>query len=257
MKLFTGLSPISRSWYYNNDHITITSIRFFSSNLQLQKWHNSDIENDVEVILEICSAIRQSKSVSNILRKHEPESNLFKKPYLFGLIELNIFFSVYLFCKENKWTENIRKHESNITKLTFSSNLQINQEPTDDKILAVESTVNHLCSFKIFTNSQVESKMSSINEKKLVKLENDLGKLLDRISSDKYRTTASDKVQRKNDEKVNWIYSLIVFTSWNRYIWIAYLPRWPILKICLLTSERKKFLSQNYNVDDVDDVKAL
>lgn len=69
----------------------------------------------------------------------------------------------------------------------------------------IKSTAGHSCSFAIETNDLFESKKghSDLNVKKLDKLENELDKLLKRVSNEGYIKSASPKVQAKHNERVS------------------------------------------------------
>lgn len=74
----------------------------------------------------------------------------------------------------------------------------------------IKSTAGFECSFGIETNHLYESKKgeSDLNTKKLDKLQNELEKLLNRVSNDGYLRSASPKVQAKHSERVSRVFIL-------------------------------------------------
>lgn len=110
--------------------------------------------------------------------------------------------TVYLFSEDKKSIETILKYRNNIQKLTLSSNIFINERPSDGNKFVAESTANHLCSFGITTNVPLESNISDGNKKKLEKLEKSLEQLLVKVAPEGYRRKVSQDVQQKHTEKV-------------------------------------------------------
>lgn len=91
----------------------------------------------------------------------------------------------------------------NIQKLTLTSEIHINVNLEGNSNFVIESTANHLCSFGITINapSQLQD-TSEINQKKLVKLEKSLERMLQRTTPDGYKRNVSEIIQKKDSKKV-------------------------------------------------------
>ncbi|XP_055376738.1 valine--tRNA ligase [Condylostylus longicornis] len=156
----------------------------FKENTLDSTFINDKLEIEVAEILNICTSIRQLNSQNNIVKKHEPK--------------------VYLFANSNEAFELLNEYKDIISTLSQISELFLFKDSDDIKKFNYVSTAGHLCSFGIKTNEIIvkSNDNSSINIKKLTRLENDLKKLMITISSEGYKRSVNETVQSKHLERI-------------------------------------------------------
>lgn len=104
-----------------------------------------------------------------------------------------------------------RKHIDNICILTSCKNVKLTSSEAEflKYNFIVKSTAGHNCTFGILTNEQYSTKNDSqrgdLNEKKLLKLEHDLEKMLIVVSNDGYKKSANENVQKKHSERIDYL----------------------------------------------------
>lgn len=156
--------------------------------VDLMKFVDDKLEERVEDLLEICSNIRQLKSRWRLTKK--------------------LPTTVCVLIKSNDHAEFIENNQENIKFLTFSDDIKLttSEEEFENESFIGKSTAGHLCSFGIRTlNSENEfTKIeSSVNHRKLMKLENDLDHWLKAVNKEGYQKSANPSVQKKHLEKIN------------------------------------------------------
>ncbi|XP_055913811.1 valine--tRNA ligase [Eupeodes corollae] len=160
-----------------------------SSGLDVSLYKNSQLETEVNEILDICQAIRQLKSRNKVSKKHEPK--------------------VHLFAQNKEAFNTLSKYLIEVKALTLSNEVFLEEisKPISKNEYKLFSTAGHLCSFGISTNSNFQLPSSQISGKdlnnlKLDKLQKELQRYLDRTSNEGFRKSASEAVQKKNFEKI-------------------------------------------------------
>ncbi|KAM7357952.1 valyl-tRNA synthetase, mitochondrial isoform 2-T2 [Cochliomyia hominivorax] len=159
--------------------------------VDLNRFQNPKLEQEINDILEVCQNVRQIKSRYNISKKYDPQ--------------------LKLFAHKEEALKLLQKHELEIQALTLVRGIKLemlNESSEDRKDLKIFSTAGHLCSFGISTNDLYKPEvkksevMSNINEKKLKKLEAELKRYQMRIQNKGFRKLASLKVQEKHAQKI-------------------------------------------------------
>lgn len=142
------------------------------------------VEKRIYELLEVCESIRELKSHCRITSKIPAEINIL--------------------IKSPDHESFLRNHSEVVRALTFSNNLSMTINPEDfqvDDYLA-SSTAGHLCSFGINTMTKSEKVDVALNQKKMWNLEKDLASLLKVVNNEGYQKNASEKVQKKHQERI-------------------------------------------------------
>ena len=174
-----------------------------SGNFEINKFSDDVLQLEIEKILEICGSIRQLKNEFNITKKQKPNGENIASRFQFYF---NFLLSVHILSKTSDYQEILRKHKDTINCLALCTNVHLvgSAEFEATNFLA-KSTAGHLCSFGISSieDSSNKTKMSNtINEKKLLKLQEDLDKMMKIVENAGYKKSASPKIQQKHLEKV-------------------------------------------------------
>lgn len=104
-----------------------------SIEIELNRFHNPNLEQEISEILDICQQIRQLKSRHNISKKHDPQLQL----YAHNKDALSL----------------LQTHLPEIQALTLTTGVELNiltEAAKTKKDLKVFSTAGHLCSFGKF-----------------------------------------------------------------------------------------------------------
>lgn len=166
------------------------------SNLHMSQWHDTNLENNVSMVLDICQVIRQMKSECGLIKKNVPKAHLFFDNEM--LHELAI------------------EHRQDIKSLTMCDDIILSNKPDNRSIeFVAKSTASHMCSIGISArcSDTLSNQVLSLNSKKLLKLEKELQKLLLTISQEGYKKSANQKIQEKHLEKVDIITNLNFYLS--------------------------------------------
>ncbi|XP_075162378.1 valyl-tRNA synthetase, mitochondrial [Haematobia irritans] len=159
--------------------------------IDLNKYHNVELEKEISQILDICQQIRQLKSRNTISKKHDPH--------------------LYLYGHSNNACEVLRPYLNEIQALTLTTDIHlhtIEEKTKQQDQLKVFSTAGHLCSFGISTNDSYKiqkdtsASVQNLNEQKLQKLQTDLQRYRMRMENEGFRRSASQDVQQKHAEKI-------------------------------------------------------
>ncbi|XP_055840606.1 valine--tRNA ligase [Episyrphus balteatus] len=152
-------------------------------------YKNSQLETEVNEILDICQAIRQLKSRNKVSKKHSPK--------------------VHLFAQNKEAINILNKYLLEMKALTLCNEviLETTSNPISKEDYSLFSTAGHLCSFGISTNSEFKLPQSGksgkdLNNLKLERLQKELEKYLERTSNEGFRKSASEAVQKRNFEKI-------------------------------------------------------
>lgn len=142
------------------------------------------LETEVENLLKICESIREMKSECRITSKIPSEVKILIKS-----ADDEKFFVT---------------HAENIRALTFTSDLTMttNADEFEQENFIGLSTAGHLCSFGIRTLNASAKVDSVLNQKKFIKLEQELISLMKAVNNEGYKQKANEKVQQKHKEKV-------------------------------------------------------
>lgn len=153
-------------------------------NFDLDSYYNHSLEIEIEKILEISSTIRQLKSQHSITRKMVPNVKICP-----GSSEIKDLIGEYY---------------STIKTLSMSDHMEIidNAESFSNFEFVAQTTSSDLCSIGILASIDSLKIKPNVNVKKIEKLENDLRKLLERVSNPGYNESASEVVKEKHNEKV-------------------------------------------------------
>ncbi|XP_058462521.1 valine--tRNA ligase [Malaya genurostris] len=154
-------------------------------------WIDLTLENEIAEILDICQHVRQAKSEFSppIARKHDPV--------------------LHIFSKSDRLTEIIQRQMDNIQQLTLCKGVILNRTEAEFEkaTYTAKSTASHLCAFGILTNQQppvklkTEQTMSS-SDKKLLKLQKEMHKLLNVVNNEGYKKSANEIIQKKHLERI-------------------------------------------------------
>ncbi|XP_054733519.1 valine--tRNA ligase [Anastrepha obliqua] len=163
--------------------------------LQISKYFDADIEAEIDMILTICQAVRQLKSQNKISKKHEP--------------------CVYIFAAERTTAAQLELHLKEMTALTLTKEVFVEYlAPTELKQRMQNfqffSTAKHYCSFglqvnTIYEQTRQEQKQlpgSTLNQKKLERLQAELDRYRMRIIDVGFQRAASEEVQKRHNQKI-------------------------------------------------------
>lgn len=154
--------------------------------VSLESYIDEVLEKRVQNVLEICESIREMKSECRITRKIPSE--------------------IQILIKSKSDKSFFESHAENIQALTQTDDLQLttNAELFEAEEFIALSTAGPLCSFGIRTLDKNSEKIkNSLNQKKFMKLEKELINMMNAVNNDGYKLKASEKVQQKHKEKVN------------------------------------------------------
>ena len=152
------------------------------------------LEKKVEILLQICQSIREMKGECRITKRIPSE--------------------VQILIKSAEHESFLKSHAEVIKVLTFTDDLAMttNSEIFEAEDFIALSTAGHLCSFGIRTLNKNSLKLENlVNQKKFVKLENELMNLMNAVNNDGYRQNASERVKQKHQDKVRFKQKLIKF----------------------------------------------
>lgn len=114
---------------------------------------------------------------------------------------------MHLFVHNQSLHGRLSQFTSHIATLGIVKDVKLHDSSKIEELekFVIKSTAGFECSFGIETNHLFESStvVSELNTKKLEKLENDLEKLMKRVSNEGYQKSASPKVQAKHGERVS------------------------------------------------------
>ncbi|XP_061395944.1 valine--tRNA ligase [Musca vetustissima] len=161
--------------------------------IDLNKFHNAELEKEIADILDICQQIRQLKSRNTISKKYDPQ--------------------LYLYGHSEGALETLKPHLYEMQALTLTTGIHLHRLEGNVKErdnLRVFSTAGHLCSFGISTNdlykppkgADKSASSQNLNEQKLQKLQADLKRYQMRMENEGFRKSASQEVQQKHAEKI-------------------------------------------------------
>uniref|UniRef100_A0A1I8PSQ2 Valine--tRNA ligase n=1 Tax=Stomoxys calcitrans TaxID=35570 RepID=A0A1I8PSQ2_STOCA len=157
--------------------------------IDLNRFHDVQLEKEISLILEVCQQIRQLKSRNTISKKHDPH--------------------LYLYGHNDEACNILQPYLQEIQALTLTNGIHLKAIKEKSKQhLNLFSTAGHLCSFGISTNDSYKpslgksSSAHDINEQKLQKLEADLKRYRMRMDNEGFRKSASQEVQQKHAEKI-------------------------------------------------------
>lgn len=107
-------------------------LKYLPSNIEidLNKYQNMQLEQEISEILDICQQIRQVKSRNNVSKKHDPRLHLYAhSPEAFDIL---------------------KTHLQEIQALTLTTGIDLENMTENSKLnkdLQLFSTSGHLCSF--------------------------------------------------------------------------------------------------------------
>lgn len=117
-----------------------------------------------------------------------------------------VFSSVHIVAKSSDYLETLENYKDIIKCLTVSTNVHlVDHNEFEATNFLAKSTAGHFCSFGISSQdaSLQIKKSSSLNEKKLLKLQEDLEKMKKVVENDGYKKSASPQIQQKHLKKVS------------------------------------------------------
>lgn len=145
------------------------------------------METEIEEMLKICAAIRQLQVENNILRKHDPVA--------------------HIFLQNQSFTKKVAQFVPDIVALTFVKDVKLYDSSMMDELekFVIKSTAGSEVSFGIATKGRLEKKKEDLdlNTKKLERLEQELERLLERVSNEGFRRSASEDVQDRTNKRVS------------------------------------------------------
>lgn len=153
--------------------------------LHISQWNDDELETSIEEMLNICQVIRQHKSERGISKKHNPKA--------------------YLFFENDSYFDRALEHRQDIQALTLCDDVILCNGPDDGGVeFVAKSTAGHMCSFGIHVTEKYDAlaELQFTNEKKLVKLETDLNKLMVTVSREGYKKAANKQIQERHLERV-------------------------------------------------------
>ncbi|KNC25702.1 hypothetical protein FF38_12885 [Lucilia cuprina] len=159
--------------------------------IELNRFHNPQLEQEINNILDISQNIRQLKSRHNISKKYDPQ--------------------LKLYAHNEEALQLLQSHIQEIQALTLVRGVHLEMltdSSKTNKDLKLFSTAGHLCSFGISTNDlykpkEEKSKLANnLNEQKLQKLEAELKRYQMRMENEGFRRSASAEVQEKHAQKI-------------------------------------------------------
>ena len=98
--------------------------------LDLNRYHNLELEQEINAILDICQNVRQLKSRHNITKKYDPQ--------------------LHLYAHNDEALKLLESHQQELQALTLVRGVQLEiltDNAKTNKELKLFSTAGHLCSF--------------------------------------------------------------------------------------------------------------